>query len=111
MQAAAYSILLVQVAIARYLGIRPSEVRARHRLRDDLGLDAFDVALVAVAIGDQLGVEVSLEDVDDAATVNAFARCITEALHVDVTADDDVLSVRDCTIDHVSSPLSGADDR
>src|SRR4051812_18238981 len=49
---AAYSILLVQVAVARYLGVRPSDVRARHRLREDLGLDAFDVALVAIALGD-----------------------------------------------------------
>jgi acyl carrier protein len=80
---APYAVLLVQLAIARYLRVAPGEVRARHRLQDDLGLDAFDVALVAVGLSDQLGVDVPLDDVDDAATVAALAGCFARALEED----------------------------
>lgn len=75
-----YALLLVQIAIGQYLAVPPGVVRARQRLDRDLGLDPFDVALIATALGDKLSVELPLDEVDDAATVAAFARCVERAL-------------------------------
>jgi acyl carrier protein len=76
----AYALLFVQITLGRYLAIPASEVRPRQRLAEDLGLDAFDVALVALAIGDRLAIDVSLERVDDTATVEALAAYVGRAL-------------------------------
>lgn len=82
-----YALLLVQIAIGQFLGVAPGTIHARQRLDRDLHLDPFDMALIATALGGRLDVEVRLDDVDDAATVGAFARCIEQAL-LSATVDE-----------------------
>ena len=72
--------LVVQLVVGRYLGISPVDVRLRHRLAADFGLDAFDIALVAVALGDRLGIEIPLEHFDSHATIETLVREVARVI-------------------------------
>lgn len=42
--------ILVREALARQLGLAPEEIRTSRRLREDLGLDALDLSMVALRL-------------------------------------------------------------
>ncbi len=77
---AAYALLVTQIGFARYLTLRAGDIRARDRLREDLGLDAFDVALIAVDLQTRLEIEISLDRLRQTSTVNDFATCVALAI-------------------------------
>ena len=75
-----YALLVVQVAVARFVGVNPGAICGRHRFEADLRLDSLDVALVALTIAAQLEIEVSLTEIEEATTVDALAACFARIL-------------------------------
>jgi acyl carrier protein len=73
----------VRVAIARFRGVPTPNVDLRHVFDRDLGMDAFDLALVAFEIAEALGVDIALRGVDEKDTVGALADRVEDALLVD----------------------------
>ncbi len=72
----ARAILAVSHAVARHLAIELTLVQAAHDLRDDLGLDAFDLTFIVLRLEEQLAIEVPLPAVDGAASVADLAVMI-----------------------------------
>lgn len=64
--------------VTRQLGIRPSEVSADARLREDLGADLLDLVELIMAIGCEFGQDVLDEDMKDVHTLGELASYIEQ---------------------------------
>jgi len=67
-------------AIAHTTDREPAAVEPHHRLEADLGLDPLDIALVALATEDALGVEIDLEELPEQPTVAALTALFRAAV-------------------------------
>jgi hypothetical protein len=68
---------IVEGALARHLRLRPERVRASHHLRDDLGLDALDLAQVVhslARIADRFFPFAVLDEVETVAELTSVVR-------------------------------------
>lgn len=76
-----YAMFVVRTALGRYERMPAEAIRPDHQLHADLGVDAFDLALVAVRIEDELDVDLDLGDVafEEKTTVRDLASLVARA--------------------------------
>ena len=75
-----YEARVTRATLARYLGVDPETVAVHHRLSLDLGLDAFDLALITAMLEEELDVELAEGGLPADATVVEVADLLARAL-------------------------------
>lgn len=68
--------IVVRDALARHLHVSRDDVRSSHRLREDLGLDAFDLSMIALRLERAARREFPLAVLDLIQTVDQLARLV-----------------------------------
>ncbi len=71
---------LLTELIADHLGVDESEITPETSLADDLGADSLDVAEIAIAVEDRLGVTVDDAELDRVRTVGEAAQLLDAKL-------------------------------
>lgn len=66
--------------ISEHLGVDEDEVSAATNFADDLGADSLDVAEIAIAVEDRLGVAIDDAELDRIRTVGQAAEVLEEKL-------------------------------
>ncbi len=70
--------------IAEHLGVDASEITAETNFADDLGADSLDVAEIAIAVEDRLGITLDDAELDRIRTVGQAVEMLdTKLRHAD----------------------------
>lgn len=72
------SFFRVRALVARHVRAPANQVRPHQALRAELGIDQFDLALIAMQLEDQIGVEVPFHAIRYATTVRDLSECIDQ---------------------------------
>ena len=70
----------VEELVAEVFGLAPGEVKTHARLREDLGVDSFDVLELAMEVQSRFGVEISDEELEEVETIGDFCSCTIAAM-------------------------------
>jgi acyl carrier protein len=68
---------LVAQLVSHVLGVPAAEVGSHVRFREDIGVDSYDLAELAMEAQDRFGAEISHAALE---TVGDFGRCVMEAM-------------------------------
>jgi len=66
--------------IAEHLGVDASEITAETSFADDLGADSLDVAEIAIAVEDRLGITIDDSELDHVRTVGQAVEMLEAKL-------------------------------
>jgi len=72
------SFFRVRAVVARHVHAPVNQVRPQQSLRTELGLNQLDLALIALQLEGQIGVEVPFLAIQRATTVRDLSECIDQ---------------------------------
>jgi acyl carrier protein len=78
-----------RIALANHLGVDPLAIEGRQSLEDDWGLDALDLAIIAMRLEDAHLIEIARVALDELRTVADFESLVRRA----AVSDDDALGL------------------